>query len=91
MTVHPKKSELHWILLRFISDREIAQVYETPKRLTVSKSYRWIVKQEVKKLYKHIGYAVEKIVLNLDRFKVDNDRGFIIISFKKWQVVRVDK
>ena len=76
-------SELHRILISFVSDRDVSQVHDTPKRSTVSESRREIVKQEVEKLYKHVGYETENLDLNLDRFKVENEKGFTILSFRK--------
>ena len=69
--------------LQFVSDREIPQVYETPRRSTMSESRREIVKQELEKLYRHVGYETDNIELNLDRFKVENEKGFTILSFRK--------
>jgi len=78
-------SEIYKILtdINFVSESDIPQVYETPKRSTVADSRREIVKQEVEKLYKHAGYDGENIDLNLDRFKVENEKGFTILYYEK--------
>ena len=82
-----EQSEIASILadkkIDFVSDREIPQLYETPKHPTAASSRREIVKQEVEKFYNHMGYDRQNIDLNLDRFKVEHEKGFNILYYEK--------
>lgn len=80
-----KRSEISAVLtdIDFVSDRDIPRVYEAPKRSTLAENRRELTKQEVENLYKHMSYDSENIDLNLDRFKVENEKGFTILSFHK--------
>ena len=50
---------------------------------TATESRQELVRQEVEKLYDHMSYTSENLDLNLDRFKLENDKGFPILSFQK--------
>ena len=73
----------HSKILAGISDHDVSQIHETPKRYTGSEVRTEILKQEVEKFYKHIGYEAENLDLNLKRFEVEDEEGFTKLSFKR--------
>ncbi|WP_171480077.1 hypothetical protein, partial [Acinetobacter baumannii] len=49
-----------------VIDSILSEIHETPRRSTPAESRREVIKQEVEKLYEHMGYnAEENIELNL--------------------------
>ena len=73
---------------RFIDDGDPEEIrpYETPKAPSGSKisaMQREIKKQEVKKLFEYMDFDETNIDLNLDLFRVKNDKGMNILEFQK--------
>ena len=69
----------------FKQKSQIGLIFKDPhdEVSTATKSRTEIVKQEVKKFYKHIGNSRVDSFLNLDRFKVKNENNFNILYYKK--------
>ena len=53
------------------------------QRSTATESRQELMRQKIKKLYNHMNYTSENLDLNLDRFKLENNKGFPILSFEK--------
>ena len=65
----------------FVDERDIPQII--PRRPGITAQREEIVKQLVDKLYEHMGYGKENLNLNLDRFKVGNEKGFSVLYYEK--------
>jgi len=67
---------------RFIDEDDPTKI-ETPILSKTTRLNHEIVRQEVQKLFDYIHLEPENLELNLDKFKVENERGNNILYFEK--------
>ena len=68
----------------FKSKKEIMEILHDDDIPRIISQRSEIVKQLVYKLYDHMGYEKDNIEVNLlDRFKVENEKGFNVLYYKK--------
>ena len=80
----PSISENHQEYLQEQQEEEQETSFgDLSQRSTATESRQELMRQEVKKLYNHMNYTSENLDLNLDRFKLENNKGFPILSFEK--------
>ena len=74
-------------------ETSFAQQDETPRRRPISDTRNRLKADMIESLFRHMGWEIDEnmIDLHLDRYKIEQENGQTIISFKKrWQMVQLN-